>query len=368
MSQNNEPNSNSFNIIIDEYNEYMYNYNKAISSIKKSKHQIKIESENMTIPTIYTYNEIPNYNYNLQQLKTIAKNYKLKISGNKKELTSRIYEFLHLSFYIIKIQKIARGFLHRKFISLYGPAFKNRKLCTNETDFVTMDELKELPYYNFFSYMDADNFIYGFDIVSLYNLISKDKNKLINDKIQNPYNRNIIPDKILRNISRIIKFNKMFRRPLNLDINNDEIIENIISKQKMIELRALSLFQNIDSLGNYSNPQWFLSLDRNLIVKFIRELADIWNFRTQLSAEIKQNICPPNGDPFRNLSITYLFTEVDMNNVKRAVLEVLEKLVNTGINNDMKTLGDYYILGALTLVNETAASALPWLYQSLIYQ
>ena len=248
---------------------------------------------------------------------------------------------------------------------MYGPAFKNRKLCTNETDFVTMDNLNELPYYNFFSYKDDDEFIYGFDIISLYNLLLNNKNKMINEKIQNPYNRKIIPDKILKNISKIIKYNKMFKRPLNLDLNNDN--EEILSNQKLVELRALTLFQKIDSLGNYSNPQWFLSLDRQLIVKYVRELADIWNFRAQLTSEIKRSICPPNGDPFRNLSITYLFTEVDMNNVRKVVLEVLEKLVNTGINQDMQTLGAYYILGALTLVNETAAEALPWLYQSLIY-
>jgi hypothetical protein len=46
-------------------------------------------------------------------------------------------------------------------------------------------------------------------------------------------------------------------------------------------------------------------------------------------------------------------------------LNVLENLVNTGINVDSKSLGAYYVLSALTLVNETAAEALPWLYQSV---
>jgi hypothetical protein len=49
------------------------------------------------------------------------------------------------------------------------------------------------------------------------------------------------------------------------------------------------------------------------------------------------------------------------------VLEVLEKLVNNGVDTDSKTLGAYYVLGALTLVNEDAAASLPWLYQSLNY-
>jgi len=55
-----------------------------------------------------------------------------------------------------------------------------------------------------------------------------------------------------------------------------------------------------------------------------------------------------------------------MNNVKKVVLEVLEKMVNSGIDNDSKTLGAYYVLGALTLVNHSAAIALPWLYESVV--
>jgi hypothetical protein len=53
--------------------------------------------------------------------------------------------------------------------------------------------------------------------------------------------------------------------------------------------------------------------------------------------------------------------------VKKYILEVLEKFVNSGIDRDSKSLGCYYVLGALTIVNPTAASSLPWLYQSFSY-
>jgi len=354
MCENNDSKYNSIIDIIDFYNE---NYEKM------NKKQSKIE--NVIIPTINNYNIMNNNKFNIQQLKTISKHYKLKISGNKKELILRIYTFLQFSFHIIKIQKIFRGFLQRKLNNLYGPAFKNRSLCTNETDFITMDDLKDIPCCNFFSYKDNDGFIYGFDIVSLYNLIKNTQQKHINNKIiQNPYNRNDIPVNIINNLEKVININKALKHKLNLDLNNE--IKETISKHKMVELKALSLFQNINALGNYSEPSWFLSLDRVLLVKLIRELIDIWNFRAQLTNEVKRNICPPLGEPFRNLSISYIFSESDMDNVRKIVLDVLEKIVNTGINNDMKTLGAYYVLGALTLVNNSAANALPWLYQSLI--
>jgi hypothetical protein len=65
--------------------------------------------------------------------------------------------------------------------------------------------------------------------------------------------------------------------------------------------------------------------------------------------------------------MSYIHTEVNLCNVQKVVLEILEKLVNTGSDNDSKALGAYYVLGALTLVNDSAATALPWLFQSFAY-
>jgi hypothetical protein len=45
----------------------------------------------------------------------------------------------------------------------------------------------------------------------------------------------------------------------------------------------------------------------------------------------------------------------------------LEKFINSGIDQDSKSLGAYYVLGALTLVNEDAALALGWLHDSFSY-
>ena len=135
----------------------------------------------------------------------------------------------------------------------------------------------------------------------------------------------------------------------------------------MVELRALSLFQNIDALGNYSNSQWLLSLNRNQLIKFLRELADIWNYRAQITPETKRSIYPPSGDPFRNLNMHYIHNEQNMTNVKKVVLEVLEKIVNSGVDRDSKALGACYVLGSLTLVSEEAATSIPWLFQSFGY-
>jgi len=320
----------------------------------------KVRDDNIIIPTIKNYYVLTKYNYNLSQLKMLSKMYKLKISGNKNQLSLRLYSYLYLSSFIIKIQALFRRLIVKKYKELHGPAAINRKICTNNNDFISLEPLEEINFHQFVSYKDNDGFIYGFNITSLHNLFLKSKNI---ETIKNPYNRNIIPPKIIKTIKSIIRISLILKIPINLDYDDD--IQNICC-EKAIELRTLGLFQNINSLGNYADYQWFTSLNKFQLIKFIRELGEIWNYRAQLTNETKRNICPPYGDPFRHLRMQYIYTENNITNIKKSILEVLEKIVNSGVDDDSKTLGSYYILGSLTLVNETAALSLPWLFQSFI--
>jgi hypothetical protein len=65
--------------------------------------------------------------------------------------------------------------------------------------------------------------------------------------------------------------------------------------------------------------------------------------------------------------MNYVITEHNLDNVKKTILDVLEKIVNSGVDRDSKSLGAYYVLGALTLVNPDAATNIPWLFQSFSY-
>jgi len=346
---------NNDKMLIDYITNITANCEKNMPIVKNPP---KISDENFFAPTINNYNELSKYNYNISQLKIIAKKYKLKLNGNKKTMITRIYSFLYLSSYIIKIQKKFRGNLAKKYKLLHGPASLKRKLCTNADDFVTMEPVEEINYHQFISYKDTDGFIYGFDIISLHNLFLKSQDI---ESIKNPYNRNLIPEPVIKTIKSIIRIAKILKFHINLHYEDDV---PVVSSAKMIELRALTLFQTIDELGNYSNSSWFLSLNRNQLIRFLRELTDIWNYRAQITLETKRNICPPTGDPFRSLNMIYIHNEPNMLNVKKAVLEVLEKMVNSGVDRDSKALAACYVLGSLTIVNQEAATALPWLFES----
>lgn len=358
---------NKYNNKIDNnlIEEYMNSIRQ--TCLNKIKYNIikkpeKIDDSKLEIPSIDNYNYLMMHKFNSKQLKVFLKYYKIKSGGNKNEQLIRLYSYLYFSSFIIKIQKNFRGSLVRKYKRLHGPAILNRKLCTNTDDFITMEPIEEINYHQFFSYKDEDEFIYGFDLCSLYNLFLKTKND-DSQQFNNPYNRNPISFKVIQNIKSIIKLSKLLKININLKFEDDT--ENV-SFEKNVELRALSLFQNINALGNYSDSQWFLSLTRLKLIKFARELYEIWNYRSQISNETKHNICPL-GDPFHHFNMFYVHNESNLFKIKNLILNLLEKLVNTGIDKDSKTLGAYYILGALTLVNNDAALSLPWLFQSFCY-
>ena len=351
--------TNSINEVnISDY--FAYLSNKVTNNLHSSKNLEKIDNENIIIPNFNEAFFLCKYKYSLAQLKIIAKTHKLKISGNKSQLISRIYSFLFLSNLSTKIQKIIRGHLQRKYINLHGPGFKNRGLCTNTFDFLSMDELTNIPNKQFFSFKDKDGFIYGFDLLSLHNLIYKS-----NGSVKNPFNQQPLTSKVIENFRSFLRLSRIFKINICTEIND---VTKEVSDKKSIELRALTLFQNIDALGNYSNAQWFLTLNRNQLIKFIRELLDIWSYRAPLTIETKRAICPPSGHPFLRLSNFHVLQNLEnLDDLRKIILEIMEKFVNSGIDKDSKCLGAYYVLGAITLVNNDAALALPWLYQAVCY-
>jgi hypothetical protein len=327
-----------------------------IISLTKSKNKCKNEQMFETImPTVHNYNSMLSNKYSIKELKHICKYYKIKTSGNKSELTSRIYDYLHKKNSAIKIQRYWRKYLSLHYDKTHGPARKNRKLCVNETDFYSMEPLESISYNQFYSFKDIDNMIYGFDILSLANLLLKGGNDTTN-----PYNRNPLPETVNTDIVKLIKLSKIIGNEINITIEESEKM----SPLKEVELKSLALFLDMDDLGNYTDPMWFWILDRNKIIKFLRELSDIWMYRAQLTQQTRYEICPPGGDPFRGINISYL-NNMNLTEIRKIAISIMESFIKRGINNSSKSLGANFVLCALTLVNTDAANALPWLFQSV---
>lgn len=334
---------------------------KSVKSVKTVK-AAKIVKKREEL-SINNYSTLLVVKYKIDELKKLCTKYKISKGGNKDELTKRLYDYCKNSAGPLKIQKVFRGFLNRKLHKLQGPALMNRKICTNDMDFFTMDDMIEIPATQFYSYKDDDNFVYGFDIVSLYNLIKKE-----GVHAKNPYNRNELGNKVKDNVTNMIRISKILKIPVDIDIKNE-----VMDPAKRMELKILELFQTMNSYGNYANSEWFSQLPRNLHIRFARELVDIWNYRALLTMAKKQEICPPHGTPFLG---TPYFTNVVNNNVLNNLsnetlmkynVQIIENLVKSALDIDNKMLGTFYVLSALTLVSQPARDAMPWLYEAVVY-
>ena len=145
----------------------------------------------------------------LKVLKSTLKLHNCKVHGNKPELIARLRKhYLQIQSAIV-IQRIFRGFLVRESDNARGPAYKNRSICVNATDFETMNPLDEIPREYFFSYRDSRGFVYGFNLFSLISIFKRDR------RLVNPYNREEASFDVLQRLFSIYK-KTIILHPLNI--------------------------------------------------------------------------------------------------------------------------------------------------------
>lgn len=329
--------------------------------------QVQSKMNNIINYHIFFKDNINLHSYRVFELKNIAKKYKLHVTGTKPVLIERITLYFIKIKNIVKIQSLIRRHIIKNIIHLKGPGLYNRKICTNETDFYTLDLLENINYYDFFSYKDEEGFTYGFDINSLVTLLRK------KSVINNPYNRNIMSFDTIRNISIISKLNKQIHGITNESFNSEQTMrEQTIDRMNNIRnneinQRIRNLFYEIDLLGNYTSTDWFNNLSTDDCLMFLRQIWDIWNYRSNMPILTRKRICPyfnPFYEGVNNINIHHNNIR-DLEALKKTSITIMENLIYTGINDEYKQLGAILVLTSLTSVSNEARTHLPWLYESL---
>jgi hypothetical protein len=327
---------------------------------------------NIIILKTEEYEKVKTTKYSLNDLRTLCAHYGIKKSGTKPELTLRIHNHLRQSHVIVKIQRKFRQYVSAKYRLLSGPGYLHVKSCVNDTDFYTFDKLTDIAPHNLFTFRDRDGKIYGFHIASIYNLILNSF-----PEITNPYNRNLLPVAIVQNVYDKLIYGTLlrFRSTIKLeDVDNedesyDDDNHSGLSREKQEELYIVGLFQHINTLGNYSDSEWFMTLQRPEFLRFIRHIHDIWYYRANLSQDMKNRICPPHGNPFMlnnisvNLNVVNLLNDSELRTI---AVSIINNIVKRGVTREDQCLGAFYVLATLTIVNQNARNALPWLYEAVL--
>lgn len=382
--------------------------------MKKKKHpNLKKEetaSIDLTQINYFTYfsQNINLTTFKIPQIKTLVKRLKLPLTGAKPVLIGRIDTFFSKSIKAVSLQKLFRAYVVRKSIRLRGPAFNNRTLCNNDTDFISMEPLNEIPNELFFSYTDTKDFTYGFNLSSIIQAIKTLKEK---EKMNNPYNREKMDETVIKNaislyrLSFIIypdfkneneryqqqstsnvrntyrpvvqqnnilftagSYNPILNLPYLQNESNAATYTVIREKRNLpMNQRINDLFMEIDQLGNYTQSSWFNDLERNDYIRLYRAIYEIWYYRGQLAYSVRNNICPFH-EPFSAIFSRPLFhSTITLEQIKTACLIVIENMVYSGVDQYHKQLGAFHALSGLTLVSAGAREAMPWLYDSVAF-
>jgi len=260
---------------------------------------------------------------------------------------------------IIKIQTIFRKKILKNITNLKGPGVFLS--CVNESDFYTFELKKNIKYDYLFSFQDEKKNIYFFDIRSFKLLI--DNKFTYNNKIINPYNRSEI------SIEVINKYNILLTHLKNKNISIDFEPE-ILSEEQLFNQNIIEIFQKIDKFGYNTSIEWFTKLSTSQLKKLWIQLEDIWNYRSNLSLNEKNNIIQKNKlqpfSKFKLLNTKYFYDINKLINKKKlqeTILEDFKIFITSGINEGSSNIGCLYVLTALSCVSNDCIQSMPWLQQ-----
>ena len=305
--------------------------------------------------TLDDYNSNEKHFYYIQDIKNTLSKYRINNVGKKKELQEKLFNFFDkLNFYnknidiIVNCQRRIKNNLNKRRCETQGEGILDKSKCSNQEDFYTLDNIMELEDKYFFSYRE-DKHIYFFDIRSFRKLLKNDG--------KNPYTRTDIPEEAIN------MFNKRIEQLKENNIVIDEIVEKL-SKEQIFNNRVLTVFQKIDLLNVIAGGvdiKWFTDLNILQLKMYYKVLEDIWNYRTQLPPQKKQEIVPNESMfPYRVMDV-YNLNKKRL--IQKILLKEIDKLVSSAENDEDKRTGAYLVLTGLVEVSIPCMEALPWLVQ-----
>jgi hypothetical protein len=259
----------------------------------------------------------------------------------------------HILSKIYKWWTTIRGlYLRRK----HGPAYWIRNICVNDCDFFSTESLTDISNAMFYSYKDADNHIYGFDIRSIYTLIYRAR--LSGETAKNPFTRTELPTKISKQISTLAKFLQRHK------ISTEWAPLVPPTPEQQMRMKIVDIFTKINELNYYSSPDWFIDLDVENQRNFYNNMYEIWTYRANLSMAQKNLIVPGFANKlFR--TPRWALADKDLESLQKLNLSVIRTLIESASDRNDRILGAMYVISALTLVCNTARTAYPWLYETV---
>ena len=226
-----------------------------------------------------------------------------------------------------------------------GPGFLHPHLCKNTEDFLYMTEIQESDPLYFFSYKDSQDCIWYFDVRSFLKLYQTNKS--------NPYTREEIPKNVKIQFTQLLQ--QMKKRKLSVEIE-DTIIQTLEDKVKH---KLIDVSVNMSQCGFQFHKEWVSHLDIPRLIKLFCLLEDMWNYRAELTREMKRRIIPPTGIVF-NYPVGLLKRLRKKEEILNILLDDILKFENS-LEEGNRKLGYIYLLICLKEFVPECSLLNPWI-------
>jgi len=227
-----------------------------------------------------------------------------------------------------------------------GPLLRFREESNNPYDFYSSDPVNEIPLRYFISYVDSDRKGYGMDSRSVGSLFAHATKAGAGDPT-NPFNRASFPAHFLRRMTR------------HGETATQETLKALTPAQAFT-LEVTDTFRHFEDLGYYTDPEWFLALNRIQLQQLYMELADIWYHRAMLTSSDRSRIVPVERALPVPVNTVLIMTHKAL---QHTAIKACRLLVSSAVARSDRQLGVMYVLGSLALVSSSAAFAYPWLVE-----
>jgi hypothetical protein len=137
--------------------------------------------------------------------------------------------------------------------------------------------------------------------------------------------------------------------------------EILLDETQELEMKIKDLFYNINMLDNYTNHEWFLSLNIVSLINLYIKAEDIWNYRAMLSQEAKEKII--GNEIIFEIPINLIKYSKSITFMRTILLRIFNAMISNGIDINEKKLGAILVLSALVEVSPEAFEAMPHLAQ-----
>jgi hypothetical protein len=245
---------------------------------------------------------------------------------------------------IVKIQQWVRKIWRNRCIG-----------CANEADFVSFENLVDIPYPQLVFVYVSDSVYYGFHIDSITKYIENSLKDSPTKPIKNPYTSCNLSD------NTIISIQEKAAAYAAKNPKSAAAPAAPIDPEQEFRHYTLDIFQKMDMLDNYTDMNWFLDLDIIQLKNLYYTMVDVWTYRCQMPHQIRQNIVK-DGFAF---PVKYELVKQFPNNAKnkrrvqRIILDEFNRFITEGKTRDDRKLGCMLMLTSLVEISPSAANAMP---------